>query len=164
VEVQRSIPVFCVETPQFEEPLTSALANKRNIILVGRSEHEVCKVISKAVPLEGYCPDIIHRWGIYSLSDVLSPDDLNRLLSADRAGKTICIVEQLKLPGTKPPRVKPVIVYSEPQGVVKETDTLEEAKKFLAANRAHWSSLEKFPLAGIYQWQNGEWEKLRVFV
>jgi hypothetical protein len=162
--METPLPVFSLDEPRVEEELRHCMRKKRNIVLIADSEQAIHETLSRVVALNGYRPDTIHRWGIYSLSDVVMPEDLNRMLEADRQKKTICIVEQLKLPLTKPPEVKNVIVYSEPQGVIADAETVEEAKGILQKHQARWNDLKRFPLAGIYQWQDQEWRKLRVFV
>jgi hypothetical protein len=162
--MEKPLPVFSLDEPKVEEELRRCIGKKRNIVLIGDSEQAIHEMLSRIVALNDYKPDTIHRWGIYALSDVVVPDDLSRMLEADRQKKTICIVEQLKLPLTKPPEVKNVIVYSEPQGVIADAETVEEAKGILEKHQDRWKHLERFPLAGIYQWQNQEWRKLRVFV
>jgi len=162
--MENPIPVFSLTDPDFEREVTRCLGRKRNIIVIGTSQEEICERLKPLVKLNGYSPDTIRRWGIYALHDVLEPEDLSGLLEADRANRTVCIVEQLKLPATKPPRVKPVIVYSEPQGLIAEMETVEEAKRFLAEHNSAWSKLKNFPLAGIFEWRNSNWSKARVFV
>jgi hypothetical protein len=162
--METPIPVVAVGDANFEEEVRRWSENRRNLIVIGNSEQEIRQRLATLLNLDGYSPDCIHRWGIYALSDVLAPGDLGRLLAVNREGKSICIVEQLKLRTTKPPHIKPVIIYSEPQGVIADVDSLDAAKKFLSKNRNAWMHLQKFPLAGIYEWEEDQWRKARVFV
>jgi hypothetical protein len=102
--MERPIPVLALAETNFETEAARCLEEKRNFIIVGTSETDVCDTLAQVVPLNGYCPDTLNRWGIYALAEVLNPADLNTLLQADRSKKSICIVEQIKLPSTKPPR------------------------------------------------------------
>jgi hypothetical protein len=162
--MENPVPVIALEDASFEPKVRRCSEQRRNFIVVGPTEKTICDRLRPLLKLNGYCPECIHRWGIYALSDTLTPDDLNRLLHANREGKSVCIVEQLKLASTKPPNVKPVIVYSEPQGVIADVETIEAAKRFLAKHREAWTQLQRFPLAGIYEWAHNEWQKVRVFV
>jgi hypothetical protein len=162
--MESPIPIIIVGDPKFKEEVGHCIERKRNLIIVGSSEDEICQKISEIVSLNGYCPDKLNRWGIYALAEVLTPGDLNDLLQAERQKKAICIVEQIKLPGMKPPEVRPILIYSEPQGVIADFGTFEQAKSFLQKHRAPWNDLQRFPLAGIYEWQDGEWHQVRAFV
>jgi hypothetical protein len=162
--MENPIPVIALSEPDFEEQVARCLQRRRNIIILGTSESEMRRKLSPLVSLDGYSPDLLNRWGIYALAEVLTPDDLNTLLQAERQKKCICIVEQIKLPLTKPPQVKPVLVYSEPQGVIGDFDTVTNARTFLENHRAPWNYLRKFPRAGIYQWEHDEWQRVTAFV
>lgn len=156
-------PLRIIETGSngWEKKAIEAADSRRNFVVV----------IQKATHLRWLChelgcdvghPEKLGRWGIHALADVLEPQDYSTLLGK-RQEFDVHLIEQLRLKRNAPPRIKPFILYCEVRGVISEHDTLEEAGTNLLDYLDSFRKARIFPLAGIYQYKNHRWDRVRAF-
>ncbi len=108
-------------------------------------------------------PEKLERWGIHALADVLEMKDFSLLLSLYEH-YDIRIIEQLRLERNRPPRVKPFILYCELRGIISEHETRDQAGESLLTFLGSSKRARKYPLAGLYEFKNSQWQRLnKVF-
>ena len=102
----------------------------------------------------------LHKWGIHGLADVLELKDY-RELNACHAEFPVFLFEQLNLAVNRPPARKPFILYCEARGIVSEHESLEETAESLLSYLESFNRAKLYPLAGIYEFCDPEWKRVK---
>jgi hypothetical protein len=108
-----------------------------------------------------YEPEHLEKWGVYALNDVLEKADLQSSIAQVQRGVSAFLFEQIKLPITRPPRVKPILLYCQARGIVSQHDGVKEAKADLVKMVELYNRAHMFPLAGVYRWEDDHWDHIR---
>jgi hypothetical protein len=104
--------------------------------------------------------DRLHKWGVHGLADVLELRDYRELMALHR-DCAIFLFEQLNLLLNVPPRRKNYILYCEARGIISEHDSLEEAGESLLWYLESFNRAKLYPLAGIYEFRDGDWQRVK---
>jgi hypothetical protein len=107
-----------------------------------------------------HMPQKLERFSIYALADVLEMKDYSLLLEL-YSRFDIRFIEQMNCVGNRPPAVKPFILYCELRGIISDHDTLDDAGRTLMDYIHKFKRVKLFPMAGIYQFQDGKWNRVR---
>jgi hypothetical protein len=102
----------------------------------------------------------LHKWGIHGLADVLELKDY-RELNACHRNFPVFLFEQLNLALNRPPARKPFILYCEARGIVSEHQSLEETAESLLFYLESFNRAKLYPLAGIYEFRDDEWKRVK---
>ncbi len=132
---------------------------KRNFILILQQPSDLdilCDMLG-CLPRR---PEKLERWGIHALADVLEMKEYSLLLGLYEK-YDLRLVEQLKLTRNQPPRIKPYILYCEVRGIISDHETLEEAGESLLDYLDSFKRAKIFPLAGLYQFKDNQWNRIR---
>lgn len=108
-----------------------------------------------------YEPEHLEKWGLYALNDVLEKADLQWSIAQVQRGLSAFLFEQIKLPITRPPRVKEILLYCQARGIVSQHDTTKTAKADLVKMVELYNRAHLFPLAGVYRWEVDHWDQIR---
>ena len=95
------------------------------------------------------------------MAEALTPDDYSLLLALYR-DYPVYLVEQLTLNRNVPPKTKPIMLYCELRGIISQHDTVEEAGLALLGYLERFSSARLLPLAGIYEFHENEWRRVKT--
>lgn len=79
------------------------------------------------------------------------------MLAAQEEGNLLFFIEQLDLPGTQPPRVKPYVVYCSVRGIISQHDGQREARDSCSDYLAAMCGLRNQHEAAVYKWRAEEW-------
>jgi hypothetical protein len=71
-------------------------------------------------------------------------------------------VEQLWLPRTRPPLVRPYLLYCYVRGIISQHDLPSDARVACDAYNNDRFSRRQFPEAAIYRWEQDEWRRTRL--
>jgi hypothetical protein len=102
----------------------------------------------------------LHKWGIHGLADVLELRDYRELMAAHR-DYGVYLLEQLNLRLNVPPRRKNYILYCEARGIISEHNSIEEAGESLLWYLESFNRAKLYPLAGIYEFRDGDWQRVK---
>jgi hypothetical protein len=102
----------------------------------------------------------LHKWGIHGLADVIELRDYRELMAAHR-DYGVYLLEQLNLRLNVPPRRKNYILYCEARGIISEHNSIEEAGESLLWYLESFNRAKLYPLAGIYEFRDGEWYRVK---
>lgn len=102
----------------------------------------------------------LHKWGVHGLADVLELRDYRELMAAHR-DHVVVLFEQLNLRSNVPPRRKNFILYCEARGIISEHHSLEEAGESLLHYLESFNRAKLYPLAGIYEFRDGDWRRIK---
>jgi hypothetical protein len=102
----------------------------------------------------------LHKWGIHGLADVLELRDYRELMAAHR-DYGVYLFEQLNLRLNVPPRRKSYILYCEARGIISEHNSIEEAGESLLWYLESFNRAKLYPLAGIYEYRDGDWQRVK---
>ena len=96
-----------------------------------------------------------HR--LCSLSPFIEEGDFDRLLNAQHEGNLLFLVEQLDLPMTRPPQVKPFLVYCAIFGIVSQHDSQSEAREACSEYLHAMSAMRRQRDAAVFRWRGDHW-------
>lgn len=102
----------------------------------------------------------LHKWGVHGLGDVLELRDYRELMAAHR-DHCVVFFEQLNLRTNAPPRRKDFILYCEARGIISEHDSLDAAGENLLHYLESFNRAKLYPLAGIYEFRDGAWQRVK---
>lgn len=71
-------------------------------------------------------------------------------------------IEQLWLPGTRPPQVRPYLLYCYVRGIVSQHDLPSDARVACDAYNNDRFSRGHYPEAAVYRWEQEEWRRTRL--
>jgi hypothetical protein len=129
------------------------LANSRDAIA------DFCKAFEMAPDCD---PTPMPRHALVSMSQYLEDEVFNRALQAQDEGQRVVFIDQLDLALTKPPRVKPYLVYSAIWGIISQHEELRGARESLEDYSFTFYRFRRNPEAGIYRWIDGKWQLLDI--
>jgi hypothetical protein len=107
-------------------------------------------------------PKPLTRTRLFSLSPFIQTKDFDLLMSAQEANNEIYFIEQLDLPLTQPPRVKPYLLYGSVRGIISQHDNLGDAKQACFDYLNQVAIWRQQPEASIYKWQGKDWYNLEL--
>jgi len=139
--------------------VTEAANSKRNFIPVLQSETDL-DPLCKRLGCSPRIPERLYRWGIHALAEVLEPQGYSMLLGLYEKYPAY-LVEQLNLTLNHPPACQPYLLYCEVRGIISDHPSLEDAGCSLLDYLDSFKRARIFPLAGIYHYQAGHWERVR---
>ena len=108
-------------------------------------------------------PQRLERFSIYGVADVLEPADYSLLLET-YSRFDVRFVEQLDVLNNVPPAVKPFMLYCELRGIISDHNTFEEAGQLLQDYIHQFARVKLFPMAGIYKFEDGRWNRVRNLI
>jgi hypothetical protein len=132
---------------------------KNFVVFCPRGREQLQPLLSAIGPQ--YEPEHLEKWGIYALNDVLDKADLQWGITQVEQGVSAFLFEQIKLPITRPPRVKPILLYCQARGIVTQHDAVKDAKADLVKMVEMYNRAHLFPLAGVYRWDGDHWDQIR---
>ena len=150
------VRIFDAGSCEWLSEAQSELDLLKNFIVVCSGPEPLFDLVGK-----DYKPEPLHKWGVYALNDVLQLEDLMWGVEQIKAGKEAFLIEQIKLPITRPPRVKELLVYCQARGIISQCSSLKEAKADLLRMIELYNRARVFPLVGVYQWGEGEWIQIK---
>ena len=71
-------------------------------------------------------------------------------------------IEQLWLPRTRPPEVKPYLLYCYVRGIISQHDLPADARVACDHYNNDRFARSQFPEAAVYRWENDEWRRTRL--
>jgi hypothetical protein len=128
------------------------------IVIVNRIEDLHAPCASLKCALDRF--ERLHKWGIHGLAEVLELRDYRELMALHR-DYSIFLFEQLNLLMNVPPRRKNYILYCEARGIISEHNSLEEAGESLLWYLESFNRAKLYPLAGIYEFRDGGWQRVK---
>jgi len=147
----------CRESPWLER-VAEAADSRRNFIPILKSDTiwTHCAICSDAVP---------HSRTLVSLGYPRAGRSVGTagLFHAARALRKypVYLVEQLNLTRNHPPACQPYLLYCEVRGIISDHASIEDAGCSLLDYLDSFKRARIFPLAGIYHFQSGRWERVR---
>ena len=145
--------------PKWLEGVAETADLKRNFISVLRTKKDLDPLCER-LGCSPRLPERLHRWGIHALAEVLEPAGYSFLLGL-YAKYPVFFIEQLYLTRNHPPACQPFLLYCEVRGIISDYSSLEDAGCALLDYLDSFKRARLFPLAGIYQFQSGQWERVR---
>jgi hypothetical protein len=97
---------------------------------------------------------------LHALADLLDPAVYAQLLKTYERSP-VYLVEQLRLGRNHPPRCKPFMLYCEMRGIISDHDNWDEACMSLLNYLDGFKRARLFPLAGIYNFIDGQWARIK---
>jgi hypothetical protein len=155
----KHIRVVDARSAGWEKKIEEATNTRQNFVVLMSSQTSAS--LSELLQCDPKYLQNLGKWGIHALHDVLEVNEYQLLLRSERAGDTACFVEQLALPRNRPPLLRPYLVYCEVRGIVSDHDDYAEARSALLQYIEAFRHFRVFPLVGIYDWKNGEWNRVR---
>lgn len=143
----------------WEEAIRAAADSKRNFIFIVKTEQELEKLWS-ALGTTSIVPERIHRWGILAMAEALQTDDYAFLLESHE-DNAVYLIGQLTLERNAPPLMRRYMLYCELRGIISDHNTLEEAGTSLLSYLNFFKRAPLLPLAGIYEYLNGKWVRVK---
>ena len=101
-------------------------------------------------------PAPLNRSKLFSLSPYIEPKDSDAMLAAQDDGCLVFFIEQLDLPSTRPPRVKPFLVYCSVRGIISQHDDQRAARESCSDYQAAMSGLRNQHDAAVYKWRDND--------
>jgi hypothetical protein len=156
--IQKYLPVLDARQSGWAEELEGSLAAGNNLFLILPNKpgfwEEPAKILEVSVDeLLRSCD----RRKLFSLISFIDPNDFDRMLVAQEEGSLTCYIEQIDLPRTRPPYVKPFLVYCSVRGIVSQHDDPREAREACSAYTASMSGLKNQHEATVYKWRGNDW-------
>jgi len=146
-------------TDDWETVIRSAAESKRNFILLLNIETELEKLWS-VLGTTSVVPERIHRWGILAMAEALQTEDYAYLLE-HHEDSAVYLVEQLTLERNVPPLTQRYMLYCELRGIISDHPTIEDAGISLLSYLNFFKRARLLPLAGIYEYLNGKWVRVK---
>jgi hypothetical protein len=139
---------------------TDQIEQLKNFVVVSPDGRAVLQPLLKTFGAP-YVPENLEKWGLYALNDVLEKNDLKWSIEQVQKGMHAFLFEQIKLPTTRPPRVKPILLYCQARGIVSQHDNVKNAKTDLVRMVELYNRAHVFPLAGVYRWEHDHWDQIK---
>jgi hypothetical protein len=139
--------------------IKSTADTKRNFIAIVNQPDELDEICDQ-LGCKTKRPERLYRWGIHALSEVLEPEDYAALLQIYEK-YPVYLIEQLQLTRNRPPHCQPYLLYCEVRGIISDHPSLEDAGSSLLDYLDAFKRARIFPLAGIYRFRNGRWQRVR---
>lgn len=139
--------------------LITVADTKRNFLAILKEESDI-KTLCRTLDCDPKLPEALGRWGLHAMADLLEPTDYTQLLHTYEE-YPVYLVEQLRLGRNHPPRSKPYILYCEMRGIISDHNTWDEACMSLLDYLDSFKRARLFPLAGIYNFTNGQWQRVK---
>jgi hypothetical protein len=158
---QRYLPVINGASGTWGREVAQAQRSGTNFLIVlpvnGGTKGEFCQ----AVQLEpGRLPKPLRKSNLFLLSPHIQPEAFDQLLGAMESGGQVFFLEQLDLPTTQPPRVKPYLVYCDVWGILSQHSNMYEARQSWS-DYLHEANVQRaHPEPGIYKWDGQAWHSL----
>jgi len=143
----------------WEEAIRTAAGSKRNFILILKNEQGLEKLWA-ALGTTSIVPERIHRWGVLAMAEALRTDDYAYLLE-HHEDNAIYLIEQLTLERNIPPQTQRYMLYCELRGIISDHATIEDAGISLLSYLNFFKRARLLPLAGIYEYLNGKWVRVK---
>lgn len=155
------IKVIDARKDHWGKHIQKLIVNGRNFVIIMPHSQRVMRQFCKILGCYPEVPDKLGRWAIHALNDVLAPAEYKRLLLLHHEDHPLFFVEPLKLHLTKPLELHGYIVYCELRGIVAHYPSRAHAISTLRRYVKYFNRAGMFPLAGIYNWSEGGWSRLR---
>jgi hypothetical protein len=153
------IRVIDARRAQGSDLILAEVETGRNFIVIVNRLEDLEKPCAKLMcQLDRF--ERLHKWGIHGLADVLELRDYRELMAAHRE-YGVYLIEQLNLRLNVPPRRKNYILYCEARGIISEHNSIEEAGESLLWYLESFNRAKLYPLAGIYEFRDGDWYRVK---
>jgi hypothetical protein len=159
VHAYETLKIIDCRKPNWLSIVTITADRKRNFIAILKARKDLA-VLCDRLGCSPRLPERLHRWGIHALAEVLEPEGYSSLLGV-YVKYPVFFVEQLHLTRNHPPVTRPFLLYCEVRGIISDHSSLEDAGCALLDYLDSFKRARLFPLAGIYQFQTGRWERVR---
>lgn len=156
--IQKYLSVLDGRHGRWIEDLKEQLDTGNNLFLIIPNAPNYLEELATILEVDQeHLPKSCDRKKLFSLISFIEPKDFDRILAAQENGNLTCFIEQLDLPRTRPPRVRPFLVYCSIRGIVSQHDNHNEARDSCAAYMAAMSGLKNQREAAVYKWRDREW-------
>ena len=156
--IQKYLAVLDAREPGWTEGFEEALASGSNLFLIVPNKPDLLAEPAKILEVTvEELPKSCDRKKLFSLISFIDPNDFDRMLVAQEEGNLTCYIEQIDLPHTRPPHVKPFLVYCSVRGIVSQHDNPREAREACSAYTAAMSGLKNQHEATVYRWRGNDW-------
>ena len=110
----------------------------------------------------GDLPLPLTKAGLLSYSRFVDPA-VFRLPEMQEHGKErVFYVEQINLPQTRPPHVKPFLLYCHIRGIISQHEIGSDARVACDNYNSDHALRRQFPDAAVYRWETTEWRRTRL--
>jgi hypothetical protein len=156
--IQKYLSVLDGRQQGWIEDLKEQLETGSNLFLIVPDTPKLLNELSKILEVDqDKLPKSCDRKKLFSLIAFIEPTDFDRILAAQEAGNLTCFIEQIDLPRTRPPRVKPLLVYCSVRGIVSQHESPIEARESCAAYTEAMSAFKNQREATVYKWRGNDW-------
>jgi hypothetical protein len=153
------IRVIDARRPKSSDVILNEVETGRNFIVIVNDLSDLkAPCVKLKCHLERF--ERLHKWGVHGLGDVLELRDYRELMALHR-DFGVYLFEQLNLALNVPPRRKNFILYCEARGIISEHDSIEEAGESLLWYLESFNRAKLYPLAGIYEFRDGDWQRVK---
>jgi hypothetical protein len=156
--IQKYLLVLDAREAGWTEGFEEALASGSNFFLIVPNKPDLLAETAKIRQVTvDELPKSCDRKNLFSLIAFIDPNDFDRMLVAQEEGSLTCYIEQIDLPRTRPPYVKPFLVYCSVRGIVSQHDNPRDAREACSAYTASMSGLKNQHEATVYKWRGNDW-------
>jgi hypothetical protein len=129
-------------------------------VLISAGDEEALSAII-GVPVSAL-PSPETKATLLSTSRFLDPREFRLPEATSRGREQVFHIEQLWLPNTKPPRVRPYLLYCYVRGIISQHDLPSDARVACDAYNNDRFARSQFPEAAVYRWEQDEWRRTRL--
>lgn len=156
--IQKFLSVHEAYRPGWEAELEELVAAGNNFFLIVPRDSPALDQAARILELSADdLPKACDRRKLFSMISFIDPADFDRMLAAQEKGSLTCFIEQMDLPRTRPPRVKPFLVYCSVRGIVSQHESQREARESCSAYSDAMSGLKNSHEATVYRWRGNDW-------
>lgn len=156
--IQKYLPVLDGRHGGWKQDLSEQLATGNNFFVILPNAPDHLEYLAKGLELDpNRLPAPVNRHRLFSLSPFIEPAEFDRMLAAQQDGNVLFFVEQLDLPATQPPRIKPFMVYCSVRGIVSQHDSQADARDSCSDYLAAMAGLKNQHEAAVYKWRGNDW-------
>lgn len=161
IELPRFVPFIDGAMDGWPERARHCLLEGFNFFVLVRpgAEEALSDVLS--VPLISL-PPIESTATLLSSSRFVDPSEFRLPQQTEHGKERVYHIEQLWLPQTRPPEVKPYLLYCYVRGIVAQHDLAADARVSCDHYNNDRFTRGQFPEAAVYRWEQDEWRRTRL--
>lgn len=157
------LPVLDGRSANWEPSVLSLAQAGRNFVIALPNPEADVPRLCEIIQAEHCVPERMQKWTAYALRSAFWPEHFDLVRSGIESGHPWFLIEQIKLLPKHRPDQGNYLIYCELMGIITEHHDLEDAKRTIARYYAAFPPAALLPLAGIYEWKDGQWHKTRIF-
>jgi hypothetical protein len=161
VELPPYVAFFDGALAGWNERVRQALEDGQNFfVLVRAGDEEALAEIIGVAPAALPPPET--KATLLSTSRFLDAREFRLPENSPEGREQVYHVEQLWLPSTRPPNVRPYLLYCYIRGIVSQHDLPSDARVACDAYNNDRFARSHFPEAAVYRWEQDEWRRTRL--